>query len=179
MHGEIVDLLERYLEERSPESFMRLREAVAASPDYVPYGESPESVLSTVKEDDYEKAKTALLAIVGGGFLNPGIHNLLAFVHHKLGDEVGANYEFELGMRCLEGILSTGTGEEAHPYLVLHTADEYDVLDHLEKKSLTRQLVRTPQRQAYDRHECEDGVVLWFDVTTPYALMAASLDRKT
>ena len=181
MDGEITDLLERYLEERSPEGFMQLREAVAASPDYVPYGTSPESVLSTVEEDDYEKAKVALLGIVRGCLLNPGIHTLLAFVYHKLGDEVAANIEFELGARCLEGILSTGSGEETHPYLVLHTADEYDVLEHLGKKSLNQALVlaTTPQRKAYDRHDCEDGVTLWFDVTTPYALMAASPGRKT
>ena len=179
MQDAITNLLERYLEEGSSESFMRLREAVAASPDYAPYGVSPENALSTIEESDYEKARTALLPLIRGWLLNPGIHTLLAFLHHKLGDEASANCEFELGARCLEGILSTGTGEEVRPYFVLHTVDEYDVLNHLGKKSREQRLVTTKQRQAYDVHECEDGTTLWFDVTTPYGLLVASLDQKT
>lgn len=178
MENALTTLLERYLDEGSQESFMRLRAAMAASPDYVPYGKSPENVLSTVEDGNHEKAKSALLALMGGWLLNPGIHTLLAFAHHKLGDEAGANLEFELGARCLKGILSTGTGEEARPYLVLHTADEYDVLEHLDKKSLRQRLITTMQRKAYDLHECEDGVIVWFDVTTPYTLLVASQDRK-
>jgi len=179
MQNSVSNLLEKYLDERSPESFMRLREAVAASPDYAPYADSPKNILSTVQDGDHEKAKSALLSIMWGWLLNPGIHTMLAFMYHKLGDEDGANVEFELGARCLEGILSTGTGEKASPYLVLHTADEYDVLEHLGKKSLKQALITTEQRTAYDVHECEDGTSLWFDVTIPYALMAASLERKT
>jgi hypothetical protein len=157
---------------------MRLREAIAASPDYAPYADSPENVLSTVGDCNYEEAKSALLSLMGGWLLNPGIHTTLAFAYHKLGDEVGAKLEFELGARCLEGILSTGTGEEASPYLVLHTADEYDVLEHLGKRSLNQALVTTEQRTAYDVHQCEDGTSVWFDVTTPYAVMVATRERK-
>jgi hypothetical protein len=179
MQASVINLLEKYLGERSPESFLRLREAVAGSPEYAPYTDSPNNVLSTVPAGDYEKARSALLPLMSGWLLNPGIHTLLSVVFYKLGDEDGARVEFELGARCLEGILSTGTGEQASPYLVLHTADEYDVLEHLGKKSVTQGLVTTEQKTVYDVHKCEDGTSLWFDVTIPYTLMAEALERKT
>jgi Domain of unknown function (DUF4919) len=179
MEHTVTSQLESYLEEGSLESFMRLREAVATSHDYAPYTDSPDQALATVEDGSYEAAKSVLLSLMGGWLLNPRIHNMLAFAYHKSGDEVRANFELELGARCLRGILLTGTGEEARPYKVLHTADEYDVLEHLGKKSRARSLVRTPQRQAYDVHECEDGVTLWFDVTTPYGHMVGSQDRNT
>lgn len=75
VHG----LLERFLKERSRESFLRLREAVAASPDYAPYGDSPKRILSIVGDGSYEKARSALLSLMGGWLLNPGIHTMLAF----------------------------------------------------------------------------------------------------
>jgi Domain of unknown function (DUF4919) len=178
MQNTVTSLLERYLEEGSKESFLRLRAAVAASPDYAPYDNSPEKALSTVEPGNHENAKSALLCLMGGWLLSPGIHTLLGFMYHKLGDEHGARLEFELGLRCLQGILSTGNGQETSPYLVLHTADEYDVLEHLGKKSLKQRLVTTSQKQAYDVHECEDGVTLWFDVTTPYGHMVAFRERN-
>src|SRR5215472_12780995 len=97
MQEVVLNLLEKYLEGRSQESFLRLREAVAASPDYKPYDNSPEIVLSTIEKGNYEQARTALLALMGAWFLNPGIHIMLAFMHHKLGDERGANMESTLG----------------------------------------------------------------------------------
>ena len=178
MQNNIHNLLENFLDEGSCESFLRLRQAVAASPAYAPYAETPESVLSTVGGADHEKAQSGLLSIVNGWLLNPGIHTMLAFTYYKLGDERSANVELILGERCLKGILSTGTGEEASPYLVLYTADEYDVLEHLGKKSLAQSLVRTQHRTAYDVHKCDDGTTLWFDVTTPYESLCASQERK-
>ena len=59
-----TNLFEKYLDDGSLESFLRLREAVAASPDYAPYANSPENALSTIEEGNYEKAKAALLPLM-------------------------------------------------------------------------------------------------------------------
>jgi hypothetical protein len=56
------------------------------------------------------------------------VHKFLAFAYGKQGGKDAARIEYQLANLCLEGILSTGTGTEDKPYLVLHVEDEYDVL---------------------------------------------------
>jgi hypothetical protein len=119
----VIKELERFLEEQSVESFLRLRAAVAASKGYAPYGDTPEAAGSFAAREDWAQAKASLLALMPTYFLNPQIHTLLAYLHHKLGDETTAQAEFELATRFMSGILSTGTGDRDHPCLVPNDSD--------------------------------------------------------
>lgn len=151
-----------------------MRAAIVATKDYPPCGRKPEDVSEFLACGDFSRAKATLVVLMPGYFLNPGIHTLLSFILHKLGDAAGAGGEFDLGVRCLSGILSTGPGDEIHPYLVLYVNDEYDVLEHLSKKSDTQSLVSEGNRML-DRHDCEDGTKVWFDVTTPCSALVRGL----
>ena len=177
MDAAIIAGLKGFIEEETPESFLRLRDAMAASPGYAPYRDSPDRADSLIDRGDFANAKVVLLSLMPSYFLNPGIHLRLSFVLHKLGDEKGAGAEFGLGMRCMEGILSTGSGDRARPYLVLHTDDEYDLLEHQSKKSTQQALVQKDDR-SFDVHTCEDGSEVWFDITIPYSYLARSMEKK-
>jgi len=164
--------LERYLQEQSLESFLRLRDAVIASPDYAPYTSNYRSTVGSLLErEKYQEAIDYLMSVMDNWFLNPGIHRLVSFAHYKLGRDEEAGFEYWMYKVMVEGIASTGDGSAESPYLVLHTTDEYDVLEHLGKETRKQALVKGSDKQ-YDRHDCTDGSQIWFDVTTPYGFLA-------
>lgn len=83
------------------------------------------------EEGRVEEAKGLLESVLPGWILNPRIHQLISFAWHKLGQEEAAQYELAVAVALLNGILSTGDGSKAQPYLVLYPADEYDLLAYL------------------------------------------------
>lgn len=171
MQESIQAHLERYLQEQSPESFLQLRDAVAASSSYAPYSDSyVETAHSLLKQEKFEEAIDYLMSMMLNWFLNPGIHKLVSFASHKLSKSDDAQFEYTLAMLFLKGILSTGDGSETRPYLVLHIRDEYDVLEHLGKEPVRQSLVNKGNRH-YDRQDCKDGSQIWFDVTTPHGYL--------
>ena len=171
------DHLERYLADPSPENFRTLQEALVQSPEYAPYSGEPREVYPLIEQGQFKTAKDQLMALMPNWFLNPGVHKLLSFIAHKLDDEPAARFEFQLAMILLEGILSTGAGSEDRPYQVLHTADEYDLLEHLDKQSEHQSLVEKDGRH-FDRQDCTDGTQLWFDITWPFSHLQQKLGEK-
>ncbi len=171
MDPAVTAALRTYLEQPSRENYLRLREAVAASADYAPYGAKPDKACPLFEEGKFEEAIMVLRDLMGNFLLNPRIHQYLSFAWHKQGKEQNAAMEYGIAKQCLEGILSTGTGEKDRPYLVLHVEDEYDVLRHLEKKPQKQSLVRDGERDC-DVLECEDGTTIWFDISVPRAYLA-------
>ena len=167
MNDSVRTHLKRYLVEQTTENFLRLRDAVANSPGYQPYADNMSVVDGLLEQENYEAARSHLMAMMPNLILNPGIHKLISFVLHKLDKTDDSQAEFALGMLFTQGILSTGEGSEAKPYLVLHTSDEYDIMEHLGKQFRKQALVEKGDKH-YDRQECEDGSAIWFDVTTPY-----------
>jgi hypothetical protein len=111
---------------------------------------------------------------MGNLMLSPRAHQLLGFLHHKLGDEQRANMEMMIGIVCVEGILTTGDGSQESPYLVLRTSDEYDVLEHFEKQLQQQSLLHRDGRN-FDRIECTDGTTYWFDITDAYNQLGKSI----
>ena len=167
MQQNVTTALQKYLQQPSVENFVSLREAVAASPDYAPYGVSPDNAGALFDQDKFAEAEALLLDMMGNFLLNPRVHKFLAFAFGQQGDKEKAQIEYQIANVCLEGILSTGTGAEDKPYLVLHVEDEYDVLRHLEKKPVRQALTGSNERKC-DVFECEDGSAVWFDVTVPH-----------
>lgn len=179
MEPEILKRLEAFLEQGTTTSFLRLREAMIASPGYEPYTQTPEAVLTEGSFPDHATAMNTIRQMMGNWFLSPSFHHVLSYLHHKSGDDHLSRVEHELASRFIAGILSTGNGTEENPYLVLHTQDEYDLLDHLDKKRSVQALIFKEPQVALDRLTCEDGTVLWFDVTVPYGRLVQRQNSAT
>ena len=173
----LEDHIHRFLSDPSPESFRLLQEALAHSREYSPYSGGPADVYPLLEQGQFETAKNQLMAMMPNWFLNPGVHKLLSFASHKLGDDHAARLESQLGRILLEGFLSTGDGSEERPYRVLHTADEYDILERLDKRSQRQSLIEKPDRQL-DLQDCTDGTRLWFDITWPFSHLQKQFGEK-
>ncbi len=171
------DRLKHYLADPSSENFRAVQETLAQSPEYAPYSGEPRDVYPLLEQGQFKTAQAQIMALMPNWFLNPGVHKLLSFISHQLGDEQSARFEFQLAMFLLEGILSTGDGSQARPYRVLHTADEYDILEHLDKQAERQSLAEKAGRY-FDRQDCIDGTQLWFDITWPYSHLQQKLGEK-
>lgn len=167
------ELLVRYLEEQTPESFLALRQSVLASPDYNPYSDELLEASELLDQGKFEGARERLHSMLGTWVLTPRVHFMLAFAHQKVGDRESAEMEEAIGALLLQGILSTGDGSEGAPYLVSRVADEYDALEYLDRPSRGQSLVGKEERRL-DRHQCEDGSCVWFDVTDQMAVLDRS-----
>jgi hypothetical protein len=169
--------LQRFLRAPSTEGFLRLRDAVMASPDYAPYSNALHQANELLKQDEFAEARDHLVSVMGNYLLNPGAHRLLAYAHHKLGDEQVARFEHAVAAAMMKGILSTGDGTAAQPYLVLHTADEYDVLRHMGKQPQEQRLIEKGEKRL-DQQRCEDGSEIWFDVTVQLTHLQRQFPRQ-
>ena len=107
MEDAIVADLQQYLAEPSAEGFMDLRAAVSESPGYAPYSSNLQEGWELFEEGRVEEAKSFLLSVLPNWILNPGIHQMLSFAWHKLGQEETAQYEFAVAMALMNGILSS------------------------------------------------------------------------
>ena len=168
MEESVREQLNAFLQAPSAGGFLRLREAVIESSGYAPYARDLHQANALLKEGKLEEARDHLLSAMANYLLNPGAHQMLAYAHHELGDEQAARFEHAVAAAMMQGILSTGDGTAERPYLVLHTADEYDVLRHLDKRPQQQSLVEAAGKRL-DRQQCDDGSEIWFDVTVQLA----------
>jgi hypothetical protein len=165
MQNSVLERLGKYLQEDTLENFLSLRKAVAESAAYDPYADDLDTAEALLEQGQLEELAERLLSAMGNRILNPSAHMMASFVFRKLSDEQRADTELGLARVVLEGILSTGDGSQERPYLVLCTADEYDVLERLGKQVSQQSLVEKDGKH-FDRHACQDGTEVWFDVTT-------------
>jgi hypothetical protein len=118
----------RFRHERSPESFLSLRQAVAQGPGYDPDSRDIEEADALIEEGRIAEGYSFLRAMMPGWLLTPRVHVLAAYAYFKGNQFRSAEREIFLSDLIRQGILGTGTGEEARPYLILHGADAADVL---------------------------------------------------
>ena len=84
--------------------------------------------------------------------------------HRQLGNTKEAEREELLGRVALQGIFGTGNGSPEAPWHVLRISDQYDVLKVLGKRPARQEMVRREDHLC-DRHICEDGSEVWFDLS--------------
>lgn len=161
------DLFATFRDQPTRETFLAVRQAVVAHSDYDPYARDLDEALALFGEKKYREAQERIKAAMPNLLLSPKAHLVASVAARELGDSETQLFENKCCFRCLEGILSTGDGSEARPYLVLRTSDIYDVLMLQQKKLATQALVQKGGR-SYDQMTCTDGTVLWFDVTDAY-----------
>ncbi|WP_134739037.1 DUF4919 domain-containing protein [Nocardioides sp. 503] len=158
------DLVAAYLAAPTPATLADLRGAVRSAPNFTPDLAAEKVGRPLLDRGAYAEAVTALRALMPGAMMSPSAHSALAEALTGAGHADAARREESLARAALAGILSTGDGTAARPWSVLRVSDEYDVLRALGRRSRRQKVDRVGGRDL-DRHECEDGTELVFDVT--------------
>jgi hypothetical protein len=96
--------------------------------------------------------------------LSPRVHFLAAEAALALGDFEDVELERSLFVLALQGLLATGDGTPANPFIVCHTTDEHDALAALGHEPAGQSLVEFEGRFC-DVWTCSDGREVWFDVS--------------
>ena len=156
------------------DSYLAIREKIISSDFYQPYSDELGTVEGLFQQNKLEEARDAIADAMTNLMLSPRAHQLLGFLHHKLGDEQAAQMEMMIGRACVEGILATGDGSVNAPYVVVRTSDEHDVIEYLGKE-LKQQSLTEEGKKHLDLIECTDGSKYWFDVTDAYNHLSKSL----
>ncbi len=162
-----ADLLQRYTYEPTPVNFVAIREAVAASSAYSPYSDDLRNAQKLAKQGRHEESLAAAQAAVGNRLLTPSLHILASAQYEMLNQPAQASRSMAVASLVADGILSTGDGSRRHPFLVMCTTDEYDILPFLNKQPARQSLVEDGD-QHLDHHECTDGSELWFDISVAF-----------
>jgi hypothetical protein len=171
------DVFFDFLQNPGRESYLKIRDLVVAHPSYNAYARDLDELAKLYGEERYDEMEAQKDRALPNYLLSPRLHLLAGLAARKRGDERAAEMEFFICSMCLEGILSTGDGSEERPYLVLRTTDEYDVLQHLDKTLDMQELMHKGER-SYDVMNCQDGSVLWFDITDAFATLARQMEGR-
>jgi hypothetical protein len=176
MDGDVRKQFFEFVTNPTREGYLALFEYVTGLPDYEPYSNDLARLDELMTSERYAELRERAYEMMHRWLLSPRIHMLISVASKELGDEQGAEMERMFAAACVEGILRTGEGTQASPYVVTSTTDEYDVLFFNQKKSTGQRLVDRGERVC-DVLTCEDGSEVWFDVTAPYMHMARKMKR--
>ena len=166
--------LSAFVDEPSRQTFLAVRDAVlAAAP--LPLAATDLAELERLLDSgDPRRVLDRLEAMPPSKVLSPRVHVLAAEAAEALGDVGSGEVERFLFVLCLQGLLATGDGSPAEPYLVCHATDEYDLLEALELEPAGQALVQETGRVC-DVLTCTNGREVWFDVT---AIMRPAVARR-
>lgn len=159
----VADLALVYAGTRSADDLARLRDAVRRSPGFDAGLDVVGAVSPALARGAHEEAVAILEALMPGAFFSPSAHAALGAACAALGDDARARAERRTQLLALESIRSTGDGTREHPWSVLRISDEYDVLRADRRTSREQTLVAVDGR-SLDRHVCDDGSDVWFEV---------------
>lgn len=170
------DVFDQFVQSPSREGYLKLRRELVESSAYRPYSDEIRNAEELFSSGKIKEAQKLIQNSKRNLMLSPRAHQFLGFLHHKMGDEQGAQAEMMIAFACLEGILATGDGSEDAPYVVLRTSDEYDVLEYLGKESKKQSLLQLGEKHI-DLIECVDGTEYRFDVTDAYNQLSELMAR--
>ncbi|MCC9604023.1 DUF4919 domain-containing protein [Stieleria sp. JC731] len=155
---------------RSPcrQTYLNARTVLLQSEQFDPYSDEINDIVDVMEDKQWDRAAKMISEASCNLLLSPRAHLLMAKVCEEQGDNERRQFEGMTAAAICEGILATGEGSQASPYLISRTMDEYDVLAFLEKELQSQSLVHE-DRHIYDKITCTDGTELWFDITELYA----------
>jgi len=166
--------LAAFVEQPGKETFLAARDAMLRqSPLPLVAAEIAELDL-LLENKDYQALLDCIDALPPSKVLSPRIHFLAAEAAEALGHAEDVELERSLFVLTLQGLLATGDGTRANPYIVCHASDEYDILAALCHEAAGQSLIEHRGRLC-DLLLCTDGRELWFDVTD---LLARPRTRK-
>lgn len=156
--------LAAFVEQPTKSTFLAARDAVLnESPLPLTAAEIAE-LDRLLEEEEYQTLLDRLDLLPPSKVLSPRIH----FMAAEAADALGRSQDMELE-RCLfvitlQGLLTTGDGTRANPYVVCHSCDEHDILAALGLQASQQSIVENEGRLC-DRLVCSNGRELWFDVS--------------
>ncbi len=130
----MVDLYREFLVQPTADRYRAATLAIATEP-----GSSAPSLLTLEQafiEGQFETVSTLARQWTRHFALSPHFHRLAAIAALELGDADDAELERFTSAACLEGILNSGDGSDANPYLIADRADAQEVLTKLGLKSI-------------------------------------------
>ena len=161
------ELLANFFETPNADHYRAVRDAVIQHPTFSSTGtlaSEIQNICRSLEQRDFAAARQQIASHMPGWSLCPRIHFLdgLAAEGLELADEVEvARFCFRA---CLDGLLATGDGTSAHPYVVTYVTDEQDILQSRRRQAIGQSLIERMDRR-FDVISCATGDKLWFDVT--------------
>jgi hypothetical protein len=169
-------MLQQFAEQPTRENYLavlkRLREA--GEPSVTP---AEVAALSDKLHASNEAAAlSAIQRLPKSAAFSPRVHFLAAEFCDRICDEQRAELERFLFAACLRGLLATGDGTLARPYVVCQVSDERDILLALGEVSAELKVLAKGKR-TIDKHVCLSGREICFDCSQALSapvLVAAS-----
>lgn len=158
------DEFEAFLIEPTRSSYERAREALLSDPSFRADPRDLAHAGELCAARDFAHARELIESLLYDWALSPRVHFLAAWAAAELGDKKDAELERFTAQACLAGLLATGQGSFACPYLVTYASDEHDLLAVLRQEARSQQLIACDSGR-FDVLTCADGNELWFDVT--------------
>jgi hypothetical protein len=135
----MVDLYRKFLIEPTAD---RYRAALLAMANHSGDGVRSLLVLEQAhREGRFETIQSLVRQWARHFALSPRFHRLAAIAALELGDQEDAELERFTANACLEGIVASGDGSDARPFLISDRADAQEVLAKLNLKSLRQSLI--------------------------------------
>ena len=157
----VLDLVEAYALDPTPEGLHALQSAILREPSHDPMLMVSGTVIPLTREDRAQEVVDTIRSWMPGALLSPSAHGYLARALSRLGDEEGSRTESKLSRLALESLAATGAGSREDPCSVLRIEDEYDVLRASSLRSVAQRQV-DEERGQFDVHTVEDGDEIWF-----------------
>ncbi|MCL2541418.1 MAG: DUF4919 domain-containing protein [Nocardioidaceae bacterium] len=157
-------LIEAYLREPTDEHRRAVRDALASRGNYDPELAVDRLAAPYVHNEAYADLVLRLLDLMPGAMLSPLTHRLLGDAYEHLGDMDAARRQRTLADLAVGAVLASGDGTAERPWAVLRVSDEHDAAEEVGRSS---QHVRYEEADGrlLDVHECDDGSLVWFDVS--------------
>ena len=156
-------VFEAYLVCPSLQKYLVAVETLQGSSCYSPYSSELCEVNRLIESNNLDCAHQFLLKNSCNLILSPIFHMTMAFFFNRQRQVKKMKYSYLIATNCIKGILSSGDGTKEKPYLITRVSDEHDVLNYL-GKTLTLQSLVKVEDKAYDRLQCVDKTVLWFEL---------------
>jgi Domain of unknown function (DUF4919) len=135
----MIDLYRQFLLEPSADNYRAALSALSnAESDAIP---SLLAVEQAFCEGRYETVRTLGRQWTRHFALSPRFHHLAALAARELGDVEDAELERFTASACLEGILASGDGSQARPFIISETADAHEILAKQGHKTLHQTFV--------------------------------------
>jgi hypothetical protein len=156
--------LAAFVEQPGKETFLSARDAVLRQTPLPLVAAEIAELDLLLEKKEYQALLDCIDALPPSKVLSPRIHFLAAEAAEALGRGEDVELERSLFVLTLQGLLATGDGTRANPYIVCHASDEYDILAALCREAAGQSLTEYRGRLC-DVLICADGRELWFDVT--------------
>lgn len=160
---EFHEVLNRWIDDPSPQRTDQLRDAIQSHPSYSSHTEVTSTVVPLLERGAHQEARDAVLAVMPGTFLSPSAHTALSRAHTALGEDTAADRERAFTRASLISILNSGDGTRESPWSVLRITDEYDIVAAMGTR-VTQQSVTQPDGRILDHLTTDDGQELWFEL---------------